>query len=243
MATRKALARNLAAQTTDPQLVVLQKARQALEEAQTLTEVKSIRDQAEAARTYAKNAMLGLSFQNYAAELKLRAERKAGEFLTQLRPGRRSEKWSHDATIKLEDLGVNKSQSSRWQRQARVPEDVFENYLRQMDEQGREITASGLLRVAGSRSNKKRKHAAPKRRRKKMFREADPHVHGAQAIEDEDKPEEMLEELAQHHALLANVLGSKSSSQVPVLKPADWRAVRQILWEMGELIHQFRDAK
>jgi hypothetical protein len=49
--------------------------------------------------------------QNWCAEIKLRAERRAGELLAQmdLRPG--NPQWSHDGTIerpKLDDLGINK---------------------------------------------------------------------------------------------------------------------------------------
>jgi len=40
--------------------------------------------QAEAARTYARAAKLGLDAQNHAAEVKIRAERKAGDLLKQL---------------------------------------------------------------------------------------------------------------------------------------------------------------
>jgi hypothetical protein len=41
--------------------------------------IRGIRDKAEAARHYARSAALDLEFQNFATELKLRAERKAGQ--------------------------------------------------------------------------------------------------------------------------------------------------------------------
>ena len=62
----------------------LSTARQALIEARSLDDILQIRDIAEAARTYARAAKLGLDSQNEAAEIKLRAERKAGEILKQL---------------------------------------------------------------------------------------------------------------------------------------------------------------
>ena len=56
--------------------------------------------------------------QNSLAEIKIRAERKAGELLPGLiKQGRPSEKRSHDVTF-LEDLGIEKMQSSRWQLEA-----------------------------------------------------------------------------------------------------------------------------
>lgn len=43
--------------------------------------VKRVRDQAEAIRLYVKKQKMGLEMQNSAAEIKLRAERRAGEML------------------------------------------------------------------------------------------------------------------------------------------------------------------
>lgn len=57
------------------------RARQELELASTIDEVKSIRDKAEALRLYARQARLCLDMQNRCAEIKIRAERRAGEML------------------------------------------------------------------------------------------------------------------------------------------------------------------
>ena len=54
-------------------LARLDGATRALAEAKTLEEVTQIRDIAEAARTYARAAKLGLEAQNHATEIKLRA--------------------------------------------------------------------------------------------------------------------------------------------------------------------------
>jgi hypothetical protein len=45
-------------------------------------------------------------------------------------------------------LGINKTQSSRWQREARVPDEVFNRYLAWAQDEGKEVTAAGLLRLA-----------------------------------------------------------------------------------------------
>ena len=63
-------------------LSLLCNAKSLLHEANSLDEIKSVRDKAEAARTYARAAKLGLELQNQAAEVKLRAERNAGIFLS-----------------------------------------------------------------------------------------------------------------------------------------------------------------
>ena len=70
--------------STSSPLAKLSAATRALAEARTLDQVKHIMDVAEAARTYARAAKLGLEAANHAAEVKLRAERKAGEMLSEL---------------------------------------------------------------------------------------------------------------------------------------------------------------
>ncbi len=55
-----------------------------LAEARSLDEVKVFVDLAEAARVYARQAQLGLDAQNNAAEVRLRAERRAGELLAEM---------------------------------------------------------------------------------------------------------------------------------------------------------------
>ena len=59
-------------------------------------------------------------------------------------------KRSHDVTVcpSLDDLGIDKMQSSRWQKEASVSEDAFDEYLHECFEQSREVTQSGLLKIA-----------------------------------------------------------------------------------------------
>lgn len=111
---------------------------------------------AEAARVYARQIGLSLEMQNQCCELKLRAERRLGEILRaspRQRPGQYQR--SHDATVApaLAALGVNKSQSSRWQALARLPEHEFETYIRSRKSSGRELTSAGALKLT-------RKHEA-----------------------------------------------------------------------------------
>lgn len=62
-------------------LVRFDVARVALAEARSIDEVKSVRDKAEALRLYARQAGESLEMQNDIAEIKIRAERRAGELL------------------------------------------------------------------------------------------------------------------------------------------------------------------
>lgn len=138
------------------ELVKTNAARRAIAEAKSVDEVKGIRDKAEAVRMYAKQARLGIEMQNDAAEIKLRAERRAGEMLAVMEKnggGRPAENRSRAVTglsPKLEDLGVTKNQSSQWQQMASVPEDRLEQYMAYSREAEQEITTAGALRAGGS---------------------------------------------------------------------------------------------
>lgn len=136
-------------------LATISKARRALAKAKTLDDVLQIRDQAEAVRVYVKAASEGLETQNEAAEIKLTAERKAGEILARMEKdcgGRPARNRSHDASgfSSLKELGIKKDQSSRWQKQATVPEDVFAKHVAECNEQGKELTQSSVLKLAGA---------------------------------------------------------------------------------------------
>jgi hypothetical protein len=136
-------------------------ARKAIAAAHRVDEVKAIRDRAEAVRTYAKLAG-DFELQNQAAEIRLRAERRAGQLLIEMEknPGTRGagrprkdgtritrSKTSTAKTPKLQDIGVTKDQSSKWQRLAMlIDEATFEKALIQARVKNGELTNVALLR-------------------------------------------------------------------------------------------------
>ena len=111
-------------------------AKQALAAAVRVDEVKDIRDKAVAMRVYAMQAKDRVLI-DQATEIRLRAERRAGELLRDMdknqgaKPGKTGRKARPvlDTTAKLSDLGINKSQSSRWQKLAEIEEDDFEELV------------------------------------------------------------------------------------------------------------------
>ncbi len=135
-------------------------ARSALERARTIDEVKDIRDKAEALRLYTKQAGESLEMQNMCAEIKLRAERRAGELLREMDKNEGGDPTpSHHARgfpPTLSDLGINYSQSSRWQTIAGIPEETFEAHLAETVAMGRELTSAGAFRLARREENARR---------------------------------------------------------------------------------------
>jgi hypothetical protein len=133
------------------ELALLTRAERALAEARSIEEIKNIRDQAEAVRTYARSASLGFEIQSYAAEVRLRAERKAGRLLLEckLRGGDRRSK-SCDGTVTLSELGVTKKQSFCWQLEACVSDADFKQYVSRCRKLNKELTSAGLVRLARS---------------------------------------------------------------------------------------------
>jgi len=130
----------------DGALVELSVAKTALAKARDLTKVLIIRDKAAAMAAYAK-AQGAAETANLAKEVQLRAERKAGEFLREtVRAG--NPQLSHDARIGGLPDGVNKDQSSRWQLEAKVPEEKFEKWIEETRENNGELTATALICLA-----------------------------------------------------------------------------------------------
>lgn len=102
----------------------------------TIEDVSKLVSLAEAARIYAREAELGLEAQNYAAEIKLRAQRKGGEILKRMEKRKggnaSTELLSQPVTAtipKLIDLGIGRMDSSRWQRIAQIPEALLKTLL------------------------------------------------------------------------------------------------------------------
>ena len=123
-----------------------------LAEARTLSEVKKVKDMAEAMRIYARAAHLGRESQNYAAEIAVRASRRAWRVVlcdAQTARGSGAGKKVQAPTVTpLSELGITKKQSSNWQCMASIPEPTFEKTIRETVGSGKELTTACILRLA-----------------------------------------------------------------------------------------------
>jgi hypothetical protein len=130
---------------------LVSQARRELAEAKTINEAKTIADKAELARVLARKAKLGLEAQNEAAEVKIRAERLAGQLIQegQERGEIASRGNSKSDTVSdLPSLGISHKQSSRWQKEAAIPANDFDQYVEETRADGDELTSAGVRRYA-----------------------------------------------------------------------------------------------
>ena len=145
------------------ELAKLDRARLLLAEAATLPEIKQIRDMAKAAEVYAKAAHMSREAVNYAGEIKLLADRKAGELLKQLEKseGGRPEKTRQprlrvsDYQRVLAETNTSRTTASKWQKLAEIPETKVRDYLTTVrDSDDAEVSTRGLLKAANGHTKK-----------------------------------------------------------------------------------------
>lgn len=114
--------------------------------AESVDEVKEIRDKAIALEAYAKQAM-NTDMERAAVNIRIRAERKAGQMLKDLNPGRggnnnpegsnqhvsrpkgHSEPLTSEYAQAKQSANISDTQAKRWQQLADVEDDTFEEIM------------------------------------------------------------------------------------------------------------------
>ena len=133
-------------------LIKYEAARQAVIECASVDEAKDIRDKALALEAYAKQAKDEEMYQKF-MEIRLRAERKAGELLKEMpkaKAGRPVELIGtqevpiNNKTPTLFDIGITKNQSSYWQKLADIQEDEFNEVFQEALE--KEVPVKQVIR-------------------------------------------------------------------------------------------------
>jgi site-specific DNA-methyltransferase (adenine-specific) len=173
------MAGKLTAQPKDKSLAMIAKARDMLGAAHTPMDAKAVKDAGEAAIKLAKSRRdVGTEAIIEAQEIVRRAERMIGEMLRgsikkggDTRPGKQSDSMS------LSSLGIEKKESSRFQRIASVPSKDFEGWIQDSRMAGDELTQAAALRLASKHQAEERKAS----RRKKL-------AEAAKAAHQADRP-------------------------------------------------------
>jgi N6-adenosine-specific RNA methylase IME4 len=152
------------------ELLILSKAERLLAKAQNVDEVKELRNQADAVKVYAKKAKLGQKLIIEASTIKVLAERKLGQILQALplanaAPGNQYTgpvQASEGKPILLREIGISKAESYRTKQLASLPEEIFQRYLADMKNAGKEPTTAALLRLARKQKYSATANVAPR---------------------------------------------------------------------------------
>jgi N6-adenosine-specific RNA methylase IME4 len=141
------------------ELILLKEAKRKVAEATTIDEVKNILDTTEAACGLRRKIDLTDDITLDAAAIKVIATRQLGLLLkaTELAKGAPGNQYTGKKVVRsqaaagplrLRDLGITKSESSRAQQVASLPARTFDKYVKECVETRQEPTTAGLLRLA-----------------------------------------------------------------------------------------------
>jgi len=136
-------------------LAILDKARQQLAEARSISEVKEIRAKSKALFDYFKSQReMGRESRNHAQKIMFLAEIRIGEMIADTKLKTNQHGASNDVLPALTDLGVTRIESSRFQAMARVEQQTFDDWFDGECGAGREPTRAGLVKL-GRQSHRK----------------------------------------------------------------------------------------
>jgi 16S rRNA G966 N2-methylase RsmD len=136
-------------------LANMDQASYALVQARSIAEVKHVHDIAEAAKRYAKAADLCNEAYVMASVVAADARRKAGEMLMQLEKGKVGRPSNNTTKLGgiseyaevLKDVNLAQQTAARWQQEARIPEDIYQEIKSEALNKGKEISQNQVLKV------------------------------------------------------------------------------------------------
>lgn len=139
-----------------PEQVVglIEAARAALQYVEDPREASMLVKQSDAIRYLSQKARSAKEVQNQAAEVALRAKRRAGELLRDTipheggRPPTNTDTRSEIRPPTLAELDVHEKESERWQCIAAIPQERFDRFLSEEQAAGHELTTAGAVRLA-----------------------------------------------------------------------------------------------
>jgi hypothetical protein len=130
----------------------------ALAQAQSLTDLNSLRLKVETLLHLSKQSKQSLHTQNQISGYRFRIDRKRGEWLRDtLDHGGDRRSVSRFPRVNLKSLGITRKESHVLQRIASIPSADFESHIRSRLDDDEELTTADLLRLEITLRNKNRK--------------------------------------------------------------------------------------
>jgi hypothetical protein len=138
-------------------LVQISAADALLAEADDVLDMLDIRDKANAIAALLWAIQAGYELQTKAAILRLKAERKVGGWLSE-NVSAGNPNLMRERPVPLDQVGISRWQSHRWQAYATLPDDKFNGWMDEAVAQGHEISGAGLFRYATNSEAKMQGH-------------------------------------------------------------------------------------
>lgn len=202
-------------------LVKYDQARLALAQCRDVDEVKEIRDKSDAMRLYAKQAN-DTELEQWAAEIKLRAQRAIGEISAGL-----EKKTSRHATLPfggkckaeaLADAGISTSTAHRYEQLAAIPLPEVEAFIARSKQSGKPVSAKAMLAASKPKTDPEPGNGSIKNAKRGTAKSA-----------NQGMPEAVVEDRNGHATSVHNEFGSLVTSAHQQL--ANQRAENQALRE------------
>lgn len=141
-------------------IAILTNANKLLAQVRTVQDAEKIISVAEAARVYAQQEKLGSEAQNYASEIKIRAQRLAGLILRDSEKAKGGQPYQEKNSTPptpgrgrpeaptYSDMDISYKDASRWQNLADMPEEIFEKEIKENRNDRGELLSSAIYREA-----------------------------------------------------------------------------------------------